>query len=55
MQPINRKRLALFMTSAQRLLGHFTTCLAQTTTPKLLLFASTRHFVPRECEKTGNF
>ena len=37
-------------TSALRLLGYITTCLAQTTTASRLLFASTWHFVPQECE-----
>ena len=36
-------------TSALRLLGRFTTCLAQTTTALRLLFASTWHFVPHKC------
>ena len=42
-------------TRAQRLLGRFTTCLAQTTTAKRLLFVSTRDFVPRKCEKNWKF
>ena len=38
-----------------RLLGHFTTCLAQTTTAKRLLFALGWHVMPRECDFFGNF
>ena len=42
-------------TSALRLLGRSTTYLTQTTSASRLLFASTRHFVPRECEKNWKF
>ena len=45
----------LCITSALRLLGRFTTYLAQTTTAKRLLIASTRHSVPRGCEKNWKF
>ena len=44
----------ILVTSALRLLGRFATYCAQTTTAKRLLFASTRHFVPRSAEKSGN-
>ena len=33
-----------------RLLGRFTTCLAQTTTASRLLFALGWHFMPQECD-----
>ena len=33
-----------------RLLGRFTTCLAQTTTAWRLLFALVWHFMPQECD-----
>ena len=45
----------LLRTSTLRLLGRFTTCLAQTTTALRLLFALGRHFIPRECEKNWKF
>ena len=45
----------IMIISALRLLGRFTTCLAETTTAKRLLFALTRHFVPLECEKNWKF
>ena len=45
----------LIKTSTLRLLGRFTTRLAQTTTGSRLLFALGRHFIARECEKIGNF
>ena len=38
-----------------RLLGRFTTCLAQTTTASRLLFALGWHFMPQECDFFGNF
>ncbi len=47
-------KTGLICTSTLRLLGRFTTCLAQTTTASRLLFDSTRHFVPREFEKIEN-
>ena len=42
-------------TCAQRLIGGFTTFLAQITTASRLLFASIWHVVPRECEKIWQF
>ena len=40
----------LIVLARTRLLGRFTTCLAQTTTASRLLFALGWHFMPRECE-----
>ena len=52
---VGKNNNKLICTSALRLIGRFTTCLAQTTTALRLLFASTRHFVSRQCEKIGFF
>ena len=46
---------SLYILSRIRLLGRFTTCLAQTTTASRLLFALGWHFMPRECDFKKNF
>ena len=48
--PVNTK-IIMYIYSTLRLLGRFTTCLAQTTTASRLLFALGWHFMPQECEK----
>ena len=40
----------IYLLARIRLLGRFTTCLAQTTTASRLLFALGWHFMPRECD-----
>ena len=45
----------IYILARIRLLGRFTTCLAQTTTASRLLFALGWHFMPQECEFFGNF
>ena len=40
----------IYILARIRLLGRFTTCLAQTTTASLLLFALSLHFMHRECD-----
>ena len=45
----------LLYTSTLRLLGRFTTCLAQTTTASRLLFALGRHLPLGNAKKIGNF